>query len=138
MGTHIPIQSFFHLLCLILVTRATSDLPLPSPSEHGIIELTPQNWDQVVMNEAHHVIVEFYSPFCSYCQQLVPVWNELGEKFKKENSIIIAKIDYSFKENQIPAFSVRGVPTILLFPKNNKKKSILFQQERTLHNFIAW
>lgn len=39
---------------------------------------------------------------CSYCQELEPVWNELGDTFKNEDSVLVCKIDASVKENAIP------------------------------------
>jgi len=71
------------------------DGSLPTPNQHGVIELNPENWPRVVMHDKYDVMVEFYSPYCSYCQQLEPIWNQLGGKFKKEDSVLITRIDYS-------------------------------------------
>eukprot|EP01126_Amoeba_proteus_P052951 TRINITY_DN6433_c0_g1_i3.p1 TRINITY_DN6433_c0_g1~~TRINITY_DN6433_c0_g1_i3.p1 ORF type:complete len:498 (-),score=89.97 TRINITY_DN6433_c0_g1_i3:168-1553(-) len=106
--------------------------------EHGVVSLNPANWDEVVLDPKYDVIVEFYSPYCSYCQELEPVWNELGEKFKSEDSVLITKIDVSLKANTIPGHPVRGVPTIKLFSAQKKDSPVLFHDQRTLNSFIEF
>jgi len=105
---------------------------------HAIVVLTPQNWDEIVLDTNFDVIVEFYSPYCSYCQELEPIWNELGETFRHEDSVLVAKIDASVRENAIPGHPIRGVPTIKLFPANKKDQPIVFQEHRTLTNFVEF
>jgi protein disulfide-isomerase-like protein len=61
-------------------------------------------------------LVDFYAPYCKYCKELDPIWQQLGEKFASSSDrVIIAKMDVdaykSFKER----FSIEGYPTIYYF-----------------------
>jgi protein disulfide-isomerase-like protein len=55
--------------------------------------LTPENFDQVVLDPTKDVLVEFYAPWCGHCKQLAPTYDKLATVFKQEPEVVIAKID---------------------------------------------
>jgi hypothetical protein len=51
---------------LIFSFIVTLGNPKPWPTVgHNIVELTPENWEEVVFSPKHDVVVEFYSPCMS-------------------------------------------------------------------------
>ena len=42
---------------------------------------------------------------CGHCKKLAPIWDELGEHFKDDDSVVIAKIDMT--ANELATVSVR-------------------------------
>ena len=57
------------------------------------VELDDDSFDDVVLDVSKHVLVEFYAPWCTYCQRLAPIYEKLGTTFKNEKDILIAKLD---------------------------------------------
>lgn len=65
----------------VLTFMFTKSLALFSPSSN-VIDLNPQNFDQLVTKGDEVWIVEFYAPWCGHCQQLVPEYQKAANSLK--------------------------------------------------------
>ena len=79
--------------------------------------------------------VEFYAPWCGHCKQLTPIWDELGEKYKDHETIVIAKMDST--ANELEEIKVQGFPTIKLI-KAGDNSIVDFDGERTEAGFVKF
>nr|ALS04494.1 protein disulfide isomerase [Acartia pacifica] len=91
--------------------------------------LVGKNFVEVAMDEKKDVLVEFYAPWCGHCKSLEPTYNQLGDKFKDSETVVVAKMDST--ANEVEAVKVQGFPTIKLFRKGDNK-IIDYNGERTL------
>ncbi|XP_073504623.1 protein disulfide-isomerase A2 [Phyllobates terribilis] len=95
--------------------------------------LVGKNFEEVAYDETKNVFVEFYAPWCSHCKELEPIWEELGEKYKDHENVIIAKIDGT--ANEIDGLRVRGYPNLRFFPAGSERKMIEYTKNRTVELF---
>merc|ERR1719305_2117751 len=68
-----------------------------------------------------------------HCKKLAPIWDELGEKFKDVEDVVIAKMDATL--NECKDIKVKGFPTIKLIKKGDNK-IVDYNGDRTLNSFI--
>lgn len=68
---------------------------------------------------------------CGHCKDLIPIYEEVAARFANEEGVVIAKFDST--ENDQDHVTVKGFPTIYLFPANHKVFSPLHY-----HYFNYW
>jgi len=94
-------------------------------------------FDEIVMNNKKDVLVEFYAPWCGHCKHLEPIYEQVGEYFKDEENVVIAKIDATANDNTA-SIRVQGFPTIYLFPGDDKSQPVEYSGDRTVEAFVQF
>jgi protein disulfide-isomerase A6 len=52
------------------------------PSSSEVVDLTPANFDRLVIQSDALWIVEFFAPWCGHCQQFVPEYSKAATALK--------------------------------------------------------
>lgn len=83
--------------------------------DKNIIELTDKNFEKYVFLSKEYVLVEFWADWCNPCKILSPILEEVSKDYSEK--ILVGKINID-SNPIIPAkYSIRGIPTLLLFYK---------------------
>ena len=82
----------------------------------SVLDLIPNNFDQVVLKSGKPALVEFFAPWCGHCKTLAPVYEELAQNFAfAGDKLSIGKVDADDHKELGRRFGVQGFPTLKWF-----------------------
>ena len=81
------------------------------------LQVTEENYDEIVSNSNQPVLLDFWAEWCGPCKMIGPVIDELSEEFK--GKAIVAKVNVDESGSLSSKYGIRNIPT-LLFIKNGE------------------
>ena len=72
--------------------------------------ITDGNFDTTI-NAGKPVLVDFWAEWCGPCRRLAPTVEELAGDY----DVVVGKLNVDENPNTAAKFSIRGIPTLLLF-----------------------
>ncbi|MBK8048648.1 MAG: thioredoxin [Anaerolineales bacterium] len=99
------------------------------------IKVTDKDFDELVVNAAGPVLVDFWAEWCGPCKMIAPVLEELATDL--DGKLTIGKLDVDHNQNTAMAFGVMSIPTLLLFKDGKQVARIVgYQQKQQLMSKI--
>lgn len=108
---------------------------IPEKNDGPVTVIVGKQWEEIVMDPTKDVLVKYYAPWCGHCKKLAPIWEELGEKYKDEKNLVIAKFDAT--ANEAENVQIGGYPTLIFYPKDNKA-GVTYDGDRDLEGFSKY
>jgi len=84
-----------------------------------VIEITDKSFEKEVLENDTPVLVDFWAPWCGPCKILIPLLEVSAEKFA--GKMKICKINVDDNHESAAKFSVRGIPSMLVFKKGQQE-----------------
>ena len=82
-----------------------------------IVYVTDETFDAEVLQADGAVLVDYWADWCGPCKMIAPILDEIAEEYGDKLKISKLNID----ENPVtpPKFSIRGIPTLMIFKGGN-------------------
>ena len=80
-----------------------------------VLEINNDNFNEEVNENKDTLIIDFWAEWCGPCKLLSPIIEELAKEF--EGKIYFAKVNLDNNQDLAMKFSIRSIPTLLLFKK---------------------
>ncbi|OIW29629.1 disulfide isomerase [Coniochaeta ligniaria NRRL 30616] len=97
-------------------TLVLAGLAVAVSAKSAVLDLIPNNFDDVVLKSGKPTLVEFFAPWCGHCKNLAPVYDDLAQVFEfAKDKVQIAKVDADAEKSLGKRFGVQGFPTLKWF-----------------------
>ena len=77
------------------------------------LEITDQNFDEIVLKSDKPVIVDFWAEWCGPCWMVGPIVEEIGNDYSEK--VLVGKLDVDSNPDVTTKFGIRNIPTVLFF-----------------------
>jgi protein disulfide-isomerase-like protein len=112
------------------------DVSLESLHEDGVhaVSLTKDDF-QTFLDENESAFIDFYAPWCIWCQRLHPTWEMFAEEVEnQELPVAVGKVDCVEEAELCKKQEIRAFPTLRWFEKG--KATGDYKQDRTVDRFV--
>ena len=91
-------------------------------------------YEKVIMNRKN-VIVYYYSDWCSHCKKHLSLFDVISKKF---NLVMLSFVHIDIGNYYMESIGIEDIPSIVLYPSNNKENPIKFDKQINAKNIIKF
>ena len=98
------------------------------------IQVTRENFEQIVVNAEKKVLVDFWAPWCGPCRMVLPVVEEIAEE---RDDIVVGKVNVDEQPELANRFGVMTIPTLIVFEKGEEQqRSVGAKNKKAILNMV--
>ncbi|MBQ8604726.1 MAG: thioredoxin [Oscillospiraceae bacterium] len=77
------------------------------------IEITKENFEEVVLRNQLPVLVDFWATWCGPCKMIGPLVEQISEEMA--DKVVVGKVNVDDQPELAMKFQVMSIPTLLVF-----------------------
>jgi thioredoxin 1 len=89
----------------------------------NVLEANESNFNEEVLESDKPVFVDFWAPWCGYCQKLTPVIDELATELG--DKVKVVKVNVDANRSLAQKHGVMSLPTMLLFKNGEVAEKLM-------------
>lgn len=91
-------------------------IPLLAVCVANVVSVTDKTFNELVVSSDKWSLVDYYADWCRHCQQLHPIYDQLGELFKDEDKVQILRINGDTQGRKTTRkYKIDGFPMIQMY-----------------------
>ena len=75
------------------------------------IQVTDATFDEIILQSALPVVVDFWAPWCGPCRMVAPILEAIANDY--DGKVIVAKVNTDENPEWAGRYGVQGIPTLL-------------------------
>ncbi|UJR30158.1 hypothetical protein I4U23_017698 [Adineta vaga] len=101
----------------------------------AVVELTNENFDE--MTSKKFAFIVFFAPWCTHCQVLKPIFQDLAKQMISTQRLLFATVDCTTQSNLCTKHAVKGYPTLIWFENGvEKDRYVQHREVEKMRNYI--
>ena len=78
-----------------------------------IVHVSDSSFEQDVLKSSVPVLLDFWAEWCGPCKMIAPILDQIAAEYA--GKVVVAKMNVDENPRTPMKFSVRGIPTLILF-----------------------
>lgn len=104
------------------------------PLHFGVAEVSPSGLAKLVVKSPVPVVCDFWAPWCGPCKAFAPTYQQAAQRL--HSRFTFAKLNTEQHAQASATYSVRGIPTLVVFSSGAEKARI--SGALPLEDFVGW
>jgi thioredoxin 1 len=93
------------------------------------LEITEDDFEEVVLKSETPVLVDFWAEWCGPCKIIAPVVEELANDY--EGRVVVGKVDVDSASEVAGKYGIRSIPSLLIFKDGEVVETIVGAQGKS-------
>ncbi len=89
----------------------------------SIINVTKENFDEVVLKSSKPVLADFFAQWCGDCKRITPALDVISQQ--RSESLVVAKIDCEAESDLKEKYDVTAYPTLYVFKNGTHGEKLI-------------
>lgn len=90
---------------------------------NSTLEITDDNFDEVVLQSDQPVLVDFWAEWCMPCKMLSPTIDEIAGEY--DGRAKVGKVDVDSNRDAAMRYGITSIPTVILFKDGKEQKKFV-------------